>query len=386
MTIMEASYQPLAGIRVIEVSHMIMGPSAGFFLASLGAEVIKIEPPDGDKTRKLTGMGRGFYPSFNRGKKSVVLDTHTAEGLDTLHQLISTADVFLENFRDVSMEKMGLAPAQLQEKYPTLIIASCKGFLQGPYENRTAMDEVVQMMTGMAYMTGPKGRPLRIGSSTVDITGGLFTAFGVLAALFKRQQDGQGHQIRTGLFESCLLLVMQHMVQFDLEGTESPPMPNREFSWPIYDIFTTQDGKSIFIGAITTGHWEIVCRLLGLEHLLTDIRLQTRMEQINNREWTIPIVEAAVAARTYAELTPILEQQGIPFGPVSRPVEMYADPHVNRPNGLLTSVDNETGQAYRAPGLPLEVDGQPLFPEQADLAAIGEHTEAVLAELAARKA
>lgn len=386
MTIMEESYQPLTGIRVIEVSHMIMGPSAGFFLASLGAEVIKIEPPDGDKTRKLTGMGRGFYPSFNRGKKSVVLDTHTVEGLATLHDLINTADVFLENFRDVSMEKMGLAPAQLQEKYPTLIIASCKGFLQGPYENRTAMDEVVQMMTGMAYMTGPKGRPLRIGSSTVDITGGLFTAFGVLAALFKRQQDGQGHQIRTGLFESCLLLVMQHMVQFDLEGTESPPMPNREFSWPIYDIFTTQDSKSIFIGAITTGHWDIVCRLLGLEHLLTDARLQTRMDQINNREWTIPIVEAAVAARTYAELTPILEQQGIPFGPVSRPVEMYADPHVNRPNGLLTSVDNETGQAYRAPGLPLEVDGQPLFPEQADLAAIGEHTEAVLAELAARKA
>lgn len=375
------SYQPLAGIRVVEISHMIMGPSAGFFLASLGAEVIKVEPPSGDKTRKLTGMGRGFYPTFNRGKKSVVLDTGTTEGLATLHQLINTADVFLENFRDVSMEKMGLAPDQLQEKYPSLIIASCKGFLQGPYENRTAMDEVVQMMTGMAYMTGPQGRPLRIGSSTVDITGGLFTAFGVLAALFKRQHDGQGHQIRTGLFESCLLLVMQHMVQFDLEGTESPPMPNREFSWPIYDIFTTQEGRSIFIGAITSGHWEIVCRLLGLEYLLTDPRLQTRMEQINNREWTIPIVEAAVAKRSYAELTLNLEEQGIPFGPVSRPVEMYDDPHVNRPHGLLTSVDSETGQTYRAPGLPLEVDGQPLFPRDPDLAAIGEHTEVVLAAL-----
>lgn len=379
---MEHSYQPLAGIRVVEISHMIMGPSAGFFLASLGAEVIKIEPPEGDKTRKLTGMGRGFFPSFNRGKKSVVLDTKTPEGLASLHQIISTADVFLENFRDVSMEKMGLAPDQLQEKYPALIIASCKGFLQGPYENRTAMDEVVQMMTGMAYMTGPKGRPLRIGSSTVDITGGLFTAFGVLAALFKRQQDGQGHQIRTGLFESCLLLVMQHMVQFDLEGTESPPMPNREFSWPIYDIFTTQDHKSIFIGAITGGHWDIVCRLLGLEELLSDARLQTRMEQINHRAWTIPIVAAAVAKYPYAELAPMLEQQGIPFGPVSRPVEMYDDPHVNRPQGLLSSIDKETGQTYRAPGLPLEVDGQALFPKDPNLPAIGEHTAAVLAALA----
>lgn len=379
---MEHSYQPLAGIRVVEISHMIMGPSAGFFLASLGAEVIKIEPPEGDKTRKLTGMGRGFFPSFNRGKKSVVLDTQTPEGLASLHQIISTADVFLENFRDVSMEKMGLAPDQLQEKYPALIIASCKGFLQGPYENRTAMDEVVQMMTGMAYMTGPKGRPLRIGSSTVDITGGLFTAFGVLAALFKRQQDGQGHQIRTGLFESCLLLVMQHMVQFDLEGTESPPMPNREFSWPIYDIFTTQDHKSIFIGAITGGHWDIVCRLLGLEELLSDARLQTRMEQINHRAWTIPIVAAAVAKYPYAELAPMLEQRGIPFGPVSRPVEMYDDPHVNRPQGLLSSIDKETGQTYRAPGLPLEVDGQALFPKDPNLPAIGEHTAAVLAALA----
>lgn len=379
---MEHSYQPLAGIRVVEISHMIMGPSAGFFLASLGAEVIKIEPPEGDKTRKLTGMGRGFFPSFNRGKKSVVLDTQTPEGLASLHQIISTADVFLENFRDVSMEKMGLAPDQLQEKYPALIIASCKGFLQGPYENRTAMDEVVQMMTGMAYMTGPKGRPLRIGSSTVDITGGLFTAFGVLAALFKRQQDGQGHQIRTGLFESCLLLVMQHMVQFDLEGTESPPMPNREFSWPIYDIFTTQDHKSIFIGAITGGHWDIVCRLLGLEELLSDARLQTRMEQINHRAWTIPIVATAVAKYPYAELAPMLEQQGIPFGPVSRPVEMYDDPHVNRPQGLLSSIDKETGQTYRAPGLPLEVDGQALFPKDPNLPAIGEHTAAVLAALA----
>ena len=378
---MEHSYQPLAGIRVVEISHMIMGPSAGFFLASLGAEVIKIEPPDGDNTRKLTGMGRGFFPSFNRGKKSVVLDTKTPEGLATLHQLISSADVFLENFRDGSMEKLGLAPAQLQEKYPALILASCKGFLQGPYENRTAMDEVVQMMTGMAYMTGPKGRPLRIGSSTVDITGGLFTAFAVVAALFKRQQDGQGHQIRTGLFESCLLLVMQHMVQFDLEGTESPPMPNREFSWPIYDIFTTQDAKSIFIGAITGGHWETVCRLLSLEDLLTDPRLQTRMEQINQREWTIPLVTAAVAKHRYAELAAKLEQQGIPFGPVSRPVEMYDDPHVNRPNGLFTSVDGETGQVYRAPGLSFEVDGHPLFPTDPDLPAIGEHTEAILAAL-----
>ncbi|MEZ5451184.1 MAG: CoA transferase, partial [Thiolinea sp.] len=256
-----------------------------------------------------------------------------------------------------------------------------KGFLHGPYENRTAMDEVVQMMTGMAYMTGPKGRPLRIGSSANDIVGGLFTAFGVLAALLQRKDDGQGRQVRTGLFESCLLLVAQHMVQFDLEGTESPPMPDREFSWPVYDIFTTRDQRQIFIGAITGGHWEIVCRTLGLEQLLQDERLQTRMEQINNRHWTLPIFSAAIAAKDYAELAPEFERQGIPFGPVARPVEMYDDPHVNRPGGLLASLDTESGQSYRAPGLPLELNGQPFFPDDPDLPAIGEHTEAILGSL-----
>lgn len=220
-------FAPLEGLRVIEMSHMIMGPSCGMFLAFLGAEVIKIEPPQGDKTRNLTGMGRGFFPTFNRGKKSVTLDLKKAEGRFALEQLLETADVFVENFRDSSLAAMGFAPDVLRERFPRLIVASCKGFLHGPYQNRTAMDEVVQMMTGMAYMTGPTGRPLRIGSSANDIMGGLFGAFSVLGALLQRRQDGQGYAIRIGLFENCLLLVAQHMAQFDIKGTEAPPMPER---------------------------------------------------------------------------------------------------------------------------------------------------------------
>ena len=378
---MEPTTQPLKGIRVVEMSHMIMGPSTGLFLAFLGAEVIKIEPPGGDKTRNLTGMGRGFFPTFNRGKKSVVLDTNSPEGLETLHQLLADADVFVENFRDGSLEKQGLTPHQLRTRYPRLIVASCKGFLHGPYENRSAMDEVVQMMTGMAYMTGPRGQPLRIGSSANDIIGGLFTAFGVLASLLQRQQDGQGHQVRTGLFESCLLLVAQHMVQYDLEGTESPPMPNREFSWPVYDIFLTRDQRQLFIGAVTDGQWKVLCELLGLQTLLQDPKLQTRMDQIKARHLTIPHFAAAVADRDLAELSPLLETNGIPFGPVSRPVEMYQDPHVNRPGGLLTSLDTNSGQQYRAPGLPMEFDGHPLFPDDPDLPAVGAHTDSILQQL-----
>jgi len=377
---MSAIYQPLAGIRVIEMTHMIMGPSCGMFLGFLGAEVIKVEPPEGDKTRQLSGMGRGFHPTFNRGKKSITLDLKSSEGLAALDELLKTADVFVENFRDESLAKMGVSPDALRQKYPRLIISSCKGFLHGPYQHRTAMDEVVQMMTGMAYMTGPTGRPLRIGSSANDIMAGLFGAFAVLGALLQRQTDGTGQAIRVGLFENCLLLVAQHMVQFDIEGREAPPMPEREFSWAVYDIFDTSDNRQIFIGAVTESQWRKLCDILGLDALKEDPRLQQRMDQINARDWTIPMVAAAVSKQSFAELMAQFEPSGIPFSPINRPAEMYDDPHVNRPGGLFTSRLPE-GDSYRAPGFPFEVDGVAPTPFGVDIAGIGDNTDEVLTAL-----
>jgi len=372
--------RPLDGIRVVEMSHMIMGPSCGMFLAFLGAEVIKVEPPEGDKTRDLGGMGRGFFPTFNRGKKSVVLDLKTDGGRARLDALLATADVFVENFRDQSLARMGFAPADMREKHPRLIVASCKGFLHGPYENRTAMDEVVQMMTGMAYMTGPTGRPLRIGSSANDIMGGLFCAFGVLGELLMRERTGKGAAVRAGLFENCLLLVAQHMAQFDIEGVEAPPMPERLFSWPVYDIFETADGRQIFVGAVTEGQWTTLCGILALEALLDDPALQTRPDQIAARDRTLPLFAKAVAGRTMADLCEKFEAAGIPFSPIARPAEMYDDPHVNRPGGLVTS-QLPGGGTLRAPGLPLEIDGETWLPDNADIPAIGEHTGEILASL-----
>ena len=377
---MTDEFKPLAGLRVVEMTHMIMGPSCGMFLGLLGAEVIKVEPPEGDKTRALTGMGRGFYPTFNRGKKSITLDLTSDAGRDALHRLLETADVFVENFRDQSLAKMGFAPDVLRAKYPRLIVSSLKGFLKGPYENRTAMDEVVQMMTGMAYMTGPTGRPLRIGSSANDIMGGLVGAFAVLAALIQRGEDGKGHVVRTGLFENCLFLVAQHMVQFDIEGREAPPMPEREFSWPVYDIFETREGRQIFIGAVTEGQWVTLCKLLALKDLLDDPRLQKRMDQIEARDWTIPIVAEAVRQRGFDELNAVFEDAGIPFAPIHRPAEMYDDPHVTRPGGLFTSTLPE-GQTYRAPIMPVEVDSRPVVSGPLDIAGIGVDTAEVLSGL-----
>ncbi|TCU03646.1 CaiB/BaiF CoA transferase family protein [Rhizobium sullae] len=352
---MSATFRPLEGIRVVEMSHMIMGPSCGMFLGYLGAEVIKVEPPQGDKTRTLTGMGRPMFPLFNRGKKSVTIDVRTEAGRQALERLLSTADVFVENFRDASLVKAGVDAETLRKKFPRLIFAACKGFLSGPYQNRTALDEVVQMMTGLAYMTGPTGMPLRVGSSANDIMGGLFAAFSVLAAILDRQSSGNGHEMRIGLFENCLLLVAQHMVQFELEGKNPPPMPEREFSWPVYDIFADKDGKQMFVGAVTEGQWATICRLLDLDHLLTDPRLQTRMDQINARSWTIPLVAEKIAQHSVQELETQFEAVGLPFSPISKPCDMYDDPHVMRPGGIaVSSYENTT---FRAPALPFEVDG-----------------------------
>ncbi|MEM8811005.1 MAG: CoA transferase [Pseudomonadota bacterium] len=353
-----ADFKPLDGIRVIELSHMVMGPSCGMFLALLGADVLKVEPPGGDKTRQLTGMGSAFFPIFNRGKGSVTLDIGTEDGREALFELLGEADVFVENFRDESLKKMGLDPDSLRDRFPRLIKVSCKGFLRGPYQERTATDEVVQMMTGLAYMTGPTGRPLRVGSSANDIMAGLFGALGVLGALMERAQEGRGREIRVGLFENSLLLVAQHMVAFELEGKEAPPMPERDFSWPVYDIFTTGDDRQVFVGAVTDGHWQTLCNLLGLKTFLTDPRLANVMDRVAARDWTVPLFAEAIGHFDSRELASLLEPAGIPFSPVARPAEMYADPHVNRPGGLLISTLPD-GRTFRAPGLPIEVDGVP---------------------------
>jgi crotonobetainyl-CoA:carnitine CoA-transferase CaiB-like acyl-CoA transferase len=262
-----------------------------------------------------------------------------------------------------------------------MIVASCKGFLHGPYEHRAAMDEVVQMMTGMAYMTRPTGRPLRIGSSANDIMGGLFAAFSVLAALIERGKTGEGAAVRVGLFENCLLLVAQHMVQIDIEGAESPPMPERLFSWPVYDLFTTRDGRQIFVGAATDGQWEKMCRALGLEHLLADPRLQSRPDQIAARDWTLPQIAQVIAARGYDDLIETFDRMGLLFAPVARPAEMYDDPHVNRPGGLFTSHYADK-KDFRAPGLPVEIDGKPLVAADVTVPSVGQHNAELVAELA----
>jgi crotonobetainyl-CoA:carnitine CoA-transferase CaiB-like acyl-CoA transferase len=375
---------PLSGVRVVEMTHMVMGPTCGMILAQLGAEVIKVEPPAGDKTRSLGGMGTSFFPLFNRGKRSIVLDFARPEDRETMHRLLASADVFFENFRDGQLEKQGLGADELRRKYPHLIIAGHKGFLSGPYEHRPALDEVVQMMSGLAAMTGTSARPLRVGSSANDIMGGMFGAIAILSALYqKRGGAADGAEIRIGLFENCLFLVAQHMVEYEMTGNRPRSMPEREHAWPIYDIFETAGGNRIFIGVVTEGHWQSFCREFSLQEFLDDPSLRTTTDRIMARSRIIPRVAEVVKTWDAAELSAKLDRLNICFSPINRPEDLFDDPHVLREGGLVNNF-NVDGKAFRVPALPVEWNGENIG-EGLKVPVLGADTSAIRRELEAQE-
>ncbi|MBN9373682.1 MAG: formyl-CoA transferase [Hydrogenophaga sp. SCN 70-13] len=354
---------PLAGIRVAEFSHMVMGPMCGMVLADLGAEVIKVEPPGGDNTRRLLGSGAGFFPLFNRNKKSLVLDLQTEEGREAALRLVATADVLVENFKPETMRKLGLDHESLRARFPRLIHVSHKGFLPGPYDHRTALDEVVQMMGGLAYMTGRPGDPLRAGSSVNDIMGGIFGAIGVLAALRERERSGRGQAVQSALFENNIFLVAQHMLQYAVTGAPANPMPQRISPWGIYDVFTAAGGDQIFLAVVSDTQWAIFCSAMGWADWRDDARLRTNNDRVRSRDWLIPELRARVAERPAAELAELFERHGLPFAPIAKPHELLDDPHLRATGGLapITLPDGErAGQTVQTVPLPFTLGEQRL--------------------------
>ena len=374
---------PYEGLRVVEFTHMVMGPTCGMVLADLGAEVIKVEPPAGDNTRRLLGSGAGFYPLFNRNKKSLVLDLQTPEGKEAVLKLIATADVVSENFKPETMKKLGLDYQSLKTLNPRLIHVSHKGFLPGPYDHRTALDEVVQMMGGLAYMTGRPGDPLRAGSSVNDIMGGLFGAIGVMAALSAREQTGEGSEVQSSLFENNVFLVAQHMMQFAVTGQPAAPMPDRISSWGIYDVFKVQDGEQIFLAVVSDTQWALFCDAFGYEDLQADPRLLGNNNRVRCRDWLIPLLRERLAQQSAADLAALFERHGLPFAPITNPHELLDDPHLCATGGLapITLPDGErAGQTAQTVLLPLALDGERLGVRRSP-PRLGEHSAELLAEL-----
>ncbi|GAB2676992.1 CaiB/BaiF CoA-transferase family protein [Saccharopolyspora gloriosae] len=371
---------PLEGVRVVEFSHMIMGPSCGLVLADSGADVIKVEPVgDGDKTRVLPGSGAGFFPMFNRNKRSVAVDLKSEEGLEYVKRLIATADVVTENFRSGGLDALGLGYEELSAENPGLIYCSLKGFLSGPYEHRAALDEVVQMMGGLAYMTGPDGRPLRAGASVNDIMGGMFAAMGVMAALYERRTTGHGQLVRSSLFENNVFLVGQHMAQYAVTGRAADPMPSRLSAWAVYDVFDTGDDEKVFIGVVSDTQWRAFCAAFGLPHLAEDPTLATNTQRVGARERIMPTLRDTIRSRTQDETVRLCETARLPFAPIKRPQDLFDDPHLNE-TGALTEVTLADGRTARLPALPLEMGGRRL-PLRLDLPRAGEHTGELAREL-----
>jgi len=370
---------PLAGLRVVEFTHMVMGPAVGAILAELGAEVIKVEPLGGDSTRQLLGSGAGYFPMYNRNKKSVCIDLKRPQGLATARRLAVSVDVVIENFRLGTMDKLGLGYETLAAENPRLIYCSEKGFLSGPYEHRAALDEVTQMMGGLAYMTGPPGRPLRAGTSVIDVTGGMFGVIGILAALEQRHRTGRGQKVASALFETTVYLVGQHMAQQAVTGRAAKPMPVRTSAWAIYDVFETRDGEQLFVGVVSDSLWEKFCAAFDLTELGANPQLKTNAQRVLAREALLPQIRELFKRYTKADLVAKLERTGLPFAPIGRPEELFDDPHLLASGGLgaVTLLD---GTPTRLPLLPLELDGE--RPTQGgSLPAVGEHTTQVLQSL-----
>ncbi|WP_306171641.1 CaiB/BaiF CoA-transferase family protein [Sphingopyxis sp. KK2] len=370
----------MAGIRVVEFSHMVMGPSVGVILADLGADVIKVEPEGGDQTRKLLGSGAGYFPMFNRNKRSICLDLKSERGLRIARKLVARSDILIENFRPGTLAKLGLGYAALSADNPRLIYCSAKGFLKGPYEQRTALDEVTQMMGGLAYMTGPPGRPLRAGSSVVDITGGMFGVIGILAALERRHRTGKGAEVKCALYETTAFLVGQHMAQMAVTGKAAQPMPVRVSAWAIYDVFeTAREGEQLFVGVVSDGQWKAFCAAFDLAALGGNPDYALNNQRVEARDAILPQVRALFASMAREDLVAKLEALGLPFAPIARPDELFDDPHLVQSGGLV-EVSISADRKTFLPGLPLEIDGERMALRR-DIPAINGDLAAVLAEV-----
>ena len=374
------STQPLAGLRVIEFSQMVMGPCCGLILADLGAEVIKVEPlPRGDRTRYLPGLAAGFFAAFNRNKKSVAVDMKSERGLALVKRLIAASDVVIENFKPGMMAGFGLDYASLKQLNERLIFCSLKGFLPGPYEHRTALDEMVQMMGGLAFMTGLPGRPMRAGASVNDIMGAMFGVIAIQGAVRERERTGRGQEVQAALFENNVFLMAQAMLAEATTGEVSEPWSVKERPWPVYDLFATKDGTQLFFGIIGDGQWKDFCIEFGKPEWLDDPRLQTNADRSAARPWMLPMVTEIIAGRDANELTPIFERLALPFAPVRKPGDLVDDPHLKASGGLL-DVRLPNGKAAKVPALPVTFDGARAAPRRG-IPTVGADTCRVLEQI-----
>jgi crotonobetainyl-CoA:carnitine CoA-transferase CaiB-like acyl-CoA transferase len=255
------------------------------------------------------------------------------------------------------MAAQGLDYESLKKLNPRLIYIALKGFLPGPYEHRTALDEVVQMMGGLAYMTGPVGQPLRAGSSVNDIMGGMFGAIAAMAALAQREKTGQGQEVQAALYENNIFLVAQHMMQYAVTGKAADPMPNRISAWAVYDVFTVKNGEQIFLSAVSDKQWLVMCDAFDWQDLKADPLYGSNNDRVRERPRLLAQLRERFAHYSAQELSDTFEKNGLPYAPIKKPHELVDDPHLLATGGL-TPITLPSGEQTNTVLLPFTLDGQ----------------------------
>lgn len=378
--------RPLAGLKVLEFSHTVMGPTAGLLFAEMGADVIKVEPaPDGDRTRRLGGFGAGFFAGFNRNKRSLAIDLKSKEGQAVMHRLVPHADIVLENFGPGTMERLNCGYEHLAPLNDRLIYLALKGYLAGPYEHRPALDEVVQFQSGLAWMTGPPGRPLRAGASVIDIMGAMFGVIAVQAALRERDVTGKGQRVASSLFESAVFLMSTHMAGMAATGLDARPMPARRGAWAVYDVFDTAGDGQLFIGVTSDQQWNRFVEEFGLQELAADPRMATNVTRLAERSWLVPALQDVLKTLPQKEIEERCERCNVSWAPVAQPGDMFTDPHLLATGGLVdvfvSRFGGDGGKWVGLPALPVEFGptrDRPGVTRQPPK--IGEHNSEILGE------
>ena len=372
-----------SGLKVLELGHIVAGPTASLIFAQMGADVIKIERPgSGDQSRFSRG-NQGYFLAFNSNKRSITLDMKSPKGKEAFVRLLKTADVIIDNYGPGVLERLGFGYEEMAKINPRIIHCSIKGFLPGLYEDRTLLDEPAQIMGGLAYMTGPPGMPLRAGASLIDITGAMFGIIGILSALNEREKTGRGRAIQVGLFETVVFLVSQHIAKAGISGEIPPPMPERgagkDLGWGIYRVFDTKDNRQVFIGVTSDAHWERFCREFEIDDLWQDETLRTNAGRRDEYVLLNQRTEEIVKAVTLDEAIERLEKANIPFSPVNTPMDLFQNPHLVERDHFSEATAPD-GTSSPLPKLPFVFDSWNGVPRK-DPPKLGEHTAEILAEL-----
>ncbi|MDO9209832.1 MAG: CaiB/BaiF CoA-transferase family protein, partial [Deltaproteobacteria bacterium] len=375
---------PLKGVRVLDMTWALAGPYCTMVLCDLGAEVIKVESPDGgDPSRKSLPFIEGvssYFLSVNRGKKSVAVNLRHPQGKEIVLALANQSDVLVENFRPGVMDRLGLGYGALRETNPRIIYAACSGFGQkGPYAHRPAYDVVVQGMGGALSITGEAGGPpVRVGFSIGDIGGGIFTALGVLAALHERESSGQGQMVDISMLDGQIALLENAFARFFATGEVPQRIGTRHPLRTPFQAFPTQDGH-IVLAAGEERFWQRLCQVINRPDLLGDERFKDNPSRTRNHDQLEPILKEITQSKKTAEWVAMMDKSDIPCGPVNSIDQVVNDPHTAA-REMITEVEHSKAGRLKVVNSPLKLSRTPVKIERA-CPELGEHTEEVLQNL-----